>query len=349
MPQPALSDPATRHAVFVEGLKSGQVRKFAPFLREIDRELRERLTRGGLTEFQRDRLETMLTEIDAMLRGVLDRFSRQLEMDLREFAEYEAGFTARMLENAGFAASVPAAVQVWAAATTNPLGAGKGKLLAPFIADWKDSEVKAVTGAIRLAVAQGQTVAQTVQAIRGTKALNYADGLLSVTKRHAEAVVRTSVAHVGNVARMATYSANDDILKGWQFSATLDQRTSAQCRSLDGRVFALNKGPQPPVHVNCRSAAIPLLSDEFAFLTEGEKRSSMDGPVDAGTNYYEWLKQQPAAFQDAAIGPTRGRLLRSGGLTADQFARLQLDRNFRPLTLEEMRLLDPLAFERAGL
>ena len=114
-------------------------------------------------------------------------------------------------------------------------------------------------------------------------------------------------------------------------------------------MFALGKGPQPPVHVNCRSAAIPLLSDEFAFLTEGEKRSSMDGPVDASTTYYEWLKQQPAAFQDAAIGPSRGKLLRNGGLTADQFARLQLDRNFQPLTLEEMRLLDPLAFERAGL
>jgi SPP1 gp7 family putative phage head morphogenesis protein len=349
MPAPALADAATRHAVFVERLKAGQARRFAPFLREIDAALRGILARSGLTSFQRERLSAMLAEVDAMLRGVLDRFSAQLMLDLREFADHEAAFAGNLLERAGFIANVPAIVQVWAAATANPLAAGKGKLLAPFIADWATSERAAITGALRLAAAQGQTVAQAVQAIRGTRANNYADGLLATTHRHAEAVVRTAMAHVGNEARMATYQANGDILKGWQFSATLDSRTSAQCRALDGRVFEMGKGPQPPVHVNCRSAAIPLLSDEFAFLTKGEKRSSLDGPVDAGVSYYQWLKRQPAAFQDATIGPARGRLLRNGGLSAERFAALQLDRAFRPLTLAEMRKLEPLAFERAGL
>ena len=349
MAQPALLDPSTRHAVFVERLKSGEVAKFEPFLREIDRNLRERLTRDGLTTFQRGRLESMLAEIDAMLAGVLGRFSRQLQLDLREFAEHEAGFAARLLDNAGFVASVPAAEAVWAAATTDPLAAGKGKLLSGFIADWSESEREAVTGAIRMGVAQGQTVPQIVQRIRGTKANRYADGLLATTKRHAEAVVRTSVAHVGTVARGATYSANADILKGVQWTSTLDQRTSSQCRSLDGRVFAMDKGPRPPIHVNCRSVVIPLLADEYAFLTKGEKRSSLDGPVDAGETFYSWLKKQPAAFQDEAIGPTRGLLLRKGGLSAERFAQLQLDRNFQPLTLAEMARLEPLAFKRAGV
>ncbi|MDF2490951.1 MAG: phage head morphosis protein, partial [Pseudomonas sp.] len=31
------------------------------------------------------------------------------------------------------------------------------------------------------------------------------------------------------------------------------------------------------------------------------------------------------------------------------FSELQLDRNFRPLTLEQMKGLEPLAFERAGI
>ena len=349
MALPALSDPTTRHTVFVERLKSGEVAKFAPFLREIDRKLREALTRDGLTTFQRDRLESLLAEVDAMLADVLGRYTRQLQLDLREFAEYEAGFTARLLENAGFAASVPAAVQVWAAATTEPLAAGKGKLLAPFIEHWTASERAAVTGAIRVGVAQGQTVPQIVQAIRGTKAAKYADGLLAVTKRHAEAVTRTAVAHVGNVARGATYSENSDILKGVQWSSTLDQRTSTQCRSLDGRVFALDKGPRPPIHVNCRSAVIPLLADEFAFLTRGEKRSSLDGPVDAGVTYSQWLKRQPRGFVIEALGPARAKLFLDGGLSAERFAALQLDRRFQPLTLAEMQRLEPLAFERAGL
>jgi hypothetical protein len=75
----------------------------------------------------------------------------------------------------------------------------------------------------------------------------------------------------------------------------------------------------------------------------------MDGPIDGGTNYYQWLKTQPSAFQDAALGKTRARLFRDGGLTAERFAALQLDRRFEPLTLDELRALDPLAFIKAGI
>lgn len=349
MAAPALADATIRHAALLERLKSGEVRKFAPFLREIDRSLRERLTRGGITAFQRDRLEAMLAEIDAMLAGVLDRFTRQMELDLREFAAYEAGATGATLSSAGYAANIPAPVQLWAAATTQPLQAGKGKLLKPFIADWALSERKAVTGAIRLGVAQGQTVPEIVRAIRGTKAAGFKDGLLAVTQRHAEAVVRTSVAHVGMAARHETYTANTDILGGYQWDATLDHRTCVTCQALDGRVFKFGEGPTEPAHIQCRCATVPVLSDEFKFLDEGAKRSSKDGPVDASTTYYSWLKTQPAGFQDSVLGPARGKLFRDGGLTAERFSALQLDRRWEPLTLEELRKLEPDAFDRAGL
>jgi hypothetical protein len=71
--------------------------------------------------------------------------------------------------------------------------------------------------------------------------------------------------------------------------------------------------------------------------------------VRADLSYYDWLKQQPAAFQDKAIGPVRAKLFREGGLSVERFAELQLDRNFAPLTLTQMKVLEPLAFERAGL
>lgn len=349
MAQPALADATIRHAVLIERLKSGEVAKFDKFLREIDRNLRERLTRDGITAFQRNRLEAMLAEIDAMLAGVLGRFTRQMELDLREFAGYEAGATAVMLDTAGVAATVPATGLVWAAASTQPLQASKGKLLAGFIKDWTDSERTAVTGAIRLGVAQGQTAAELVRTIRGTKAANYADGLLAVTSRHAEAVVRTAVAHVGMTARHETYTANEDVLAGYQWDATLDHRTCVTCQALDGRVFKFGKGPREPAHVQCRCATIPLLSDEFAFLNEGAMRSSKDGPVDASTTYYGWLKTQSASFQDDALGATRGKLFRDGGLSAQRFAALQLDRRWEPLTLAELRKLEPDAFVRAGI
>ena len=36
-------------------------------------------------------------------------------------------------------------------------------------------------------------------------------------------------------------------------------------------------------------------------------------------------------------------------LTVERFAELQLDRNFAPLTLVQMRALEPLAFLRANI
>jgi len=97
-------------------------------------------------------------------------------------------------------------------------------------------------------------------------------------------------------------------------------------------------------------AAVTRFSKLFA---EGATRASIGdvGPqqVRADLGYYDWLKQQPAAFQDKAIGSKRAKLFREGGLSIERFSQLQLDRNLSPLTLAQMKALEPLAFQRAGL
>lgn len=100
---------------------------------------------------------------------------------------------------------------------------------------------------------------------------------------------------------------------------------------------------------NCRSTTVPEISDEFDFLDEGATRASKDGPVDAKTTYYEWLKTQPESFQVQALGADRAKLFRDGGLSSERFAALNLNRRFDPLSLAEMQRLEPLAFERAGV
>lgn len=123
---------------------------------------------------------------------------------------------------------------------------------------------------------------------------------------------------------------------------------NSQCRTLDQQVFELGKGPRPPLHHNCRSTVLIVLKDEYAGRGNINKRASKDGPVD-NESYYSWLNKQPKDFQDDVLGETRGKLLRSGGLSADKFAALQLDKNFKPLTLDEMRSREPMAFKKAGL
>ena len=84
-------------------------------------------------------------------------------------------------------------------------------------------------------------------------------------------------------------------------------------------------------------------------MSQGRTQASKDGQVSADLTYYDWLKTQSKDFQDHVLGQTRADLFRNGGLTAKRFAELNLDRNFQPTTLDEMRRLEPLAFKKANI
>lgn len=351
----SLEDIATRHQVFLERLKAGEANKFTDFLLLIDRSIRSRLASQDLTQYSRTRLTMLLAAIERDLRAIYSDYYDVLRGTLIETAVYEAAFEGRSIDSvapAAFETIVPARQQIIAAVFSSPLsvrGAGGGLLLEPFIKDWTTTEIKRVTGAIQQGVFEGQTTPKILQVVRGTRANKYRDGLLAVSNRNAQAIVHTGVQHAASMARQSTWDANADIAKGVRWVSTLDARTTQMCRSLDGHVFPLNKGPRPPIHIRCRSTTILVLKDAFAALAGGGTRASKGGPVSADLTYYEWLRKQPAAFQNEAIGPTRAQLLRDGGLTAERFAELNIGRNFEPLTLDQMRRLEPLAFERAGI
>lgn len=352
-----LDDILTRHQVFVQRLSRAEANKFAKFLREADRDLREQLSGDELTQFRRGRLEALLKDVERMLDAIYSRFTDQFTKSAVEFGEHEAGFTSRALNVvADIEAAIPATAQITAAVFGDPLavtGHGGGKLLKDFLKDWTRSEVKAVSGAIRRGVFQGKTNSEIVQSIRGTRAARYADGLLETTSRNARTIVQTAVQHVSSTARLQTFEENGDIVFGVQWLSTLDNRTCTSCAALDLKEFPLDKGPRPPLHVNCRCTTTAVLNTKFAALNKRTARPSVgpDGAEQqsAGINYFSWLKQQPEEFQVAAIGVKRAALLRDGGLSIDRFAQLQLDKVFEPMTLADMKLLEPLAFKEAGL
>lgn len=95
---------------------------------------------------------------------------------------------------------------------------------------------------------------------------------------------------------------------------------------------------------NCRSTTAPVISSEFDFLDKGAKRAAKgaDGgtQVSADTTYYEFLKQQPAWFQDQALGPVRGKIFRNSGISPEEFRVISVDGFGNPLTLKQMAELD---------
>lgn len=198
--------------------------------------------------------------------------------------------------------------------------------------------------AVNLGIIEGDTIQQITRRFRNAE---------NTTRRAAETLVRTHVNHVANQARNELYKANDDIIEGVRWTATLDGRTSAICQSRDGEVYPLDSGPRPPAHPNCRSIMSPVLKSwaqvakpgalkqgrgarDFDRLFEKnlkkqgftknqlrhikrDTRASMNGQVPKKQTYQTWLKRQPVEFQNDVLGPTRAKLFREGGLSLDRF------------------------------
>jgi SPP1 gp7 family putative phage head morphogenesis protein len=117
--------------------------------------------------------------------------------------------------------------------------------------------------------------------------------LTAVADNQIVALVRTSINQVANAASQQMYQANPDITKKYRYIATLDSRTSAICRALDGREFEYGKGPTPPQHFNCRSTTVAVVDYEglgFEPPPPG-KRASMGGQVPSDMTYGQWLAE----------------------------------------------------------
>ena len=348
-----LVDIATRHQVYLEGLKSSisnDVQENLAGLGKAVTDIVAALEVTNMSELTRAGLSTLLSEVRAVQADMMLKTLTDLAAKLEEVGGYEAGFEATTLKRSikGLKVRAVSASKAYKAAQAEPLSA-TGELLDGFLEDWSKKEIKAVNNLVSKGYAQGWTTSQMAQAVRGTKAAGYTDGIVAKIGSDAEAIVHTAVQHVAQAARAQTWASNADIVVGYRFIATLDGNTTPQCRALDGKVFPLGSGPQPPLHYRCRSTTIAELDQKYAFLDEGETRSSTDGPVDGKQTYYDWLGTQKRKFQDSVLGPVRGQLFRDGGLSAERFAQLNLNRRFEPLTLDQMRKLEPLAFQRAGL
>lgn len=346
-----------RHQVFLERNKSHEVKAFEKYLLEMAGKLRVKIGDKNLTEFSRARLEKLIAEIHDSLVAIYADYRVEWRGQVLDLAEYEAGFEIKSLNQVvDYDFALPSPSQLKQSVFGNPLsvqGPNKGMLLEPFFTDVSQRTLNRVSGTIRAGAFQGLTTPQIVRQLIGTKKAGYMDGVIGLSYKDAAMMTRTALQHAAMQARQETWQQNSDIIQGWVFRATLDYRTTQQCQSLDGTEYKIGEGPMPPVHIGCRSSSTPKLNTEFDFLREGATRSSR-GPdgvesVDAKETYYSWLRKQPEDFQDAAIGPTRAKLLRDGGLSAERFAELGIGKAFEPLNLSDMRRLDPVAFDRAGI
>lgn len=330
------------HQIWLQRNASHEASLVAPFIDDMRKEVRSRVLQFGDDSRTRANLNAMLKDIDSILSGIAGDWNEQLIADLKDLGAYESQWSAKtMAANIQASFTTPSPEQVWSAIKFNPMQLNDKPVdFSAWIDGWKDDEVARLTQGVKMGFVQGRTTRDIVKEVVGT------GGLADISERNAKTIVRTAVAHVSNVAREATYDKNSDVIEGYEWVSTLDSKTSAICRGRDGLKFKADAEfrPKPPAHPNCRSTTIPLVSSEFDFLDAGAKRAARgaDGgmQVDASTSYYDFLKSQPAAFQDAALGVTRGKIFRNAGMTAEEFRAASVDGFGNPLTLKQMAEMD---------
>ncbi|MBK7822994.1 MAG: hypothetical protein IPJ61_18590 [Tessaracoccus sp.] len=365
-----IRDHVIGHQVDLTHYANGVVERMIAILNRTDKDLFAQLTSAleqmDAASFTADRLEELLTSVRVLNRQAYLKIERELTTELRAFADVEAQFQYELFTEpmpprvlANVTVATVSAEQVYAAALARPF---QGRLLREWASGIEADRMVRIRDAIRTGYLENQSIGEMVKRIRGTRANNYADGLLEIDRRHAEAVVRTAVSHTAGFTRDRFQEANADLIKAVQWLSTLDNRTTPICIIRDRKEYTNDSEHRPighkipwlggpgAAHWNCRSTSTVVLKswreiglniDDFPEST----RASMDGQVAAETTYPQWLERQNAGRQDGVLGPTRGALLRSGGLKVEQF----FNDKGRFLTLEQLRERSPGAFRRAGV
>jgi SPP1 gp7 family putative phage head morphogenesis protein len=335
-PYERIADLTVIHRVGLSRYSSAVVRKVLALLKRMDAQLIARLSAGDLTATGQTRLEQL---IDGLLRIQSDGWNvlrAQVTAEMVDLAAQEADFALRLVALAADAArsnaftAAPAPSQVVAAVIARPF---QGRFLRDWMTDAEAGAKARVRNAVRQGFIEGQTIPQLVKAIRGTRAMGYRDGVLEISRRGAEAMVRTAVTHTASVAHEEVYKVNGDVITGVIWTSTLDSRTTKVCMARSEKVYPIDKGPRPPAHVGCRSTTRPQVRPIPGVA-----------PYKA-ESYSEWLNRQPVEVQNDILGPKRAALYRDGGLELDRF----VDRTGREYTLAELRQRDAAAFARASL
>ncbi|MHB9248100.1 minor capsid protein, partial [Acinetobacter baumannii] len=268
-------------------------------------------------------------------------------------AVYEVNYVAKLY---GAKINKPDGEKLFLSAKKVPLAGGA--LVDDLLSRIAESARQKVEYAIRDGINSGKTNQEIVQRIRGTKRLNYEDGILNGTKTDIERTVRTVRSHVANQAYLNSF--NQIGFEYVRFVSVLDGRTSKLCASLDGSVWEINDPAKrvPPLHPNCRSILVPVEKDgqlvgERPFVMDErrvkdipkDERSHLIGQLDANTTFKEFFKKTDDFFQKEWLGPKRYKLYKEGKFDFEKF----FDPEGRLYTLDQLRKLDEQTFKELGL
>lgn len=162
--------------------------------------------------------------------------------------------------------------------------------------------------AIMVGIRRGMSLGEGIKALR-----NRVRKVLDITRKRAEAIVRTAANAASNRARQVFFRENKDVIQSLVWVATLDDRTCPFCGAQDGKRFKPDKGPRPPAHINCRCTMVASIDGRVI----GERPMKRSTEQDLLAEYAE----------EAGIDPVKRRasLPRGHKGNFDKFARRRIN------------------------
>ncbi len=393
-----LRDLIVRHQIGLMRVSNRLRRQILNTLQRTERDLGDRiiartsvLARNGGANINLDpRTNRRLRQIERTIREIrspaFEAIGDNLRDELQEVALGEPAFLTNAIRTVvpvDFQPILPSPAELRAIVRSRPF---QGRVLRQWASKLERDDRLRIMNEIRIGLTQAQDPLAIAARIVGTRQLGGSDGANQLTRNQAEAVVRTSINHIGNAVRREFALANRRFFSQEEYVAVLDKKTSLICRSLDGNIYDIGAGPYPPVHHNCRSIRVPYIERGAAArlaLRPTEQRRLLrqfadENGLEQVRTRTDLPRRQRRAFDQFA---RRSVLTMVGGIpddrmTQDSFlaglnnaeqadvlgvskARLVrrgglslgrlVDRRGTPLTLPELATRERAAFERAGL
>lgn len=281
--------------------------------------------------YRRQRLDKLVVEVAGHIKSAYRDMQAYHRREMQELADVEAAFLVQAVND--LLSANPIAIVLPAAEALALVDAAliSGAPMKDWWAEQSRTLRNRFAQEMRIGLIGGESDADLVRRVRGSKELNYADGLMEVSRRMARLLVRGAGSAVVSATRKKAIGDNPDVFEGIQQISVLDGRTSHTCVSYAGKVWTV-PGYKPlghalpynggvPRHPNCRSTEIPVLRPELG----GSPAQDMD--------FDSFLDGKPDPLVDELLGKGRADLYRTGQITLSEL----VDQSGRPLTLDQLR------------
>ena len=340
-------DANVSHQIYVERLAKTNANQLDPELRALAVYTRARLAEEGSRITSKAAMNRVVRDIKKKYAATYDKWIKETDVFFKDLSNYETDYQTGIINKstvADYDAKKPTNKSTIQMVKDTPMaiGANGGAVaMAAMTGNFSDNETQKAVSLIQTGYFQGRTTGEITASIVGTKANKFEDGIMAGTKRSATTISRTGSDHVTNTAKTNVYTGNEKAVKGYILTAVLDSKTSKICRAWDDTRVSFNDDyqPKPPFHFGCRTVMRPLLRADLDAVKGAERQTKgADGKAFEPTKkqYYTWLEEQPAWFQDDILGESEGKIFRNAGLTPSEFKKATVNKSGEPLTIDEM-------------